>query len=118
MEHDIAASFAPADIRILKVPHHGSGTSSSAEFLRALMPAAAVISAGRGNPVPPTSDNLHAASVSRNSPNIPAAATSGRGAWDRPEWLIAQVTLLLSAICLPERGGCEAETEVTHPVEL
>jgi competence protein ComEC len=50
VEHDIAASFAPAPIRILKVPHHGSGTSSSMEFLRALRPSVAVISAGRGNP--------------------------------------------------------------------
>ena len=50
VEHDIAASFAPAPIRILKVPHHGSGTSSSMEFLEALRPSVAVISAGRGNP--------------------------------------------------------------------
>ena len=50
VEHDIAASFAPAPIRILKVPHHGSGTSSSMEFLEALLPSVAVISAGRGNP--------------------------------------------------------------------
>ncbi len=50
VEHDIAGSFAPAAIRILKVPHHGSGTSSSREFLEALRPSVAVISAGRGNP--------------------------------------------------------------------
>lgn len=50
VEHDIAGSFEPAAIRILKVPHHGSGTSSSMEFLRALRPDVAVISAGRGNP--------------------------------------------------------------------
>lgn len=50
IEHDIAASFEPAAIRILKVPHHGSGTSSSKEFLEALRPTLAVISAGRGNP--------------------------------------------------------------------
>ena len=37
-------------IRILKVPHHGSATSSSMEFLRALRPDIAVISDGRGNP--------------------------------------------------------------------
>lgn len=35
---------------ILQVPHHGSGFSSSAEFLSALHPAAAIVSAGRGNP--------------------------------------------------------------------
>ena len=43
-------SFTRAPIRILKVPHHGSATSSSQEFLEALRPDVAVISAGRGNP--------------------------------------------------------------------
>ena len=43
-------SFARAPIRILKVPHHGSATSSSQAFLDALRPDIAVISAGRGNP--------------------------------------------------------------------
>ena len=49
-EQSIAASFEQAPIRILKVPHHGSATSSSIEFLRALHPDIAVISDGRGNP--------------------------------------------------------------------
>jgi competence protein ComEC len=34
---------------VLKVPHHGSGTSSSEAFIRALQPAAALIGVGRGN---------------------------------------------------------------------
>jgi competence protein ComEC len=50
VERDIRGTFEPAPIRILKVPHHGSGTSSSMEFLKALHPNIAVISAGRGNP--------------------------------------------------------------------
>jgi competence protein ComEC len=50
VEREIAKAFSPAGIRILKVPHHGSGTSSSTRFLEALRPAVAVISAGRGNP--------------------------------------------------------------------
>jgi len=50
VERTIAPSFARARIRILKVPHHGSATSSSQQFLDALRPDIAVISAGRGNP--------------------------------------------------------------------
>jgi len=56
VEREIAASFEKAPIRIVKVPHHGSATSSSEMFLEALRPDVAVISAGRGNtfghPVP------------------------------------------------------------------
>jgi competence protein ComEC len=50
VEQAIVPSFDRAPIRILKVPHHGSATSSSLEFLRALHPDIAVISDGRGNP--------------------------------------------------------------------
>jgi competence protein ComEC len=50
VERTIAQTFAPAAIRILKVPHHGSATSSSQPFLDALQPDIAVISVGRGNP--------------------------------------------------------------------
>ncbi len=35
---------------VLKVPHHGSRTSSSPAFLKAVAPKLAVVSAGRGNP--------------------------------------------------------------------
>ena len=50
VERTIAPFFAGAPIRILKVPHHGSATSSSQLFLDALRPDIAIISAGRGNP--------------------------------------------------------------------
>ncbi len=50
VERTLASTFARAPVRILKVPHHGSATSSSQLFLEALRPDIAVISAGRGNP--------------------------------------------------------------------
>ena len=50
VERTIAPIFTRSPIRILKVPHHGSATSSSQLFLDALRPDIAVISAGRGNP--------------------------------------------------------------------
>jgi competence protein ComEC len=48
-EASLAGAFAPSPLRILKVPHHGSLSSSSPEFLRALAPRVAVVSVGRGN---------------------------------------------------------------------
>jgi competence protein ComEC len=56
VERDIAAATPPARLRILKIPHHGSLTSSTPAFLAALRPQIAVASAGRanhfGHPVP------------------------------------------------------------------
>lgn len=48
-EEAILASGADIDADILKVPHHGSKTSSSTGFLLAITPRLAVISAGRKN---------------------------------------------------------------------
>jgi competence protein ComEC len=48
-EQAIASRFAPSPLRVVKVPHHGSLTSSSSEFVRALGPRIAVVSVGRGN---------------------------------------------------------------------
>jgi competence protein ComEC len=48
-ERMIAPLFSPSPLRIIKVPHHGSSTSSSLEFVRALSPQAAVVSVGRSN---------------------------------------------------------------------
>jgi competence protein ComEC len=45
----IASRFAASPLRVIKVPHHGSRTSSSPEFLRALAPRLAVFSVGRAN---------------------------------------------------------------------
>ena len=56
VERDITTAIAPARLRIVKIPHHGSLTSSAPAFLTALHPQIAVVSAGRGNhfghPVP------------------------------------------------------------------
>jgi competence protein ComEC len=49
VEREIIPLLQPAPIRILKVGHHGSRTSSSQEFLDALRPQMAIISSGRGN---------------------------------------------------------------------
>lgn len=49
-EQALVASRAPLGATVLKVAHHGSRTSSTAGFLRAVAPAAAVISAGARNP--------------------------------------------------------------------
>jgi competence protein ComEC len=49
VERSIAPQFEPASLRVLKVAHHGSLTSSSADFIHALAPRVAVISVGRSN---------------------------------------------------------------------
>jgi competence protein ComEC len=50
VEQRLASRFAPARFRILKAAHHGSDTSSSAEFLQALRPSVVIFSCGRDNP--------------------------------------------------------------------
>jgi competence protein ComEC len=49
IERAIVPLLSPARMRILKVAHHGSRTSSSAALLEAWRPQMAVISCGRGN---------------------------------------------------------------------
>jgi competence protein ComEC len=49
VEHAILPQLTPARVRILKVAHHGSRTSTSQEVLDAWKPQIAVISCGRGN---------------------------------------------------------------------
>jgi competence protein ComEC len=50
VERAIVPRLTPAAIRILKVAHHGSRTSTSRELLEAWRPQIALISCGRGNP--------------------------------------------------------------------
>ncbi len=49
VEASLAASLPPAPLRLVKVAHHGSATSSSEAFVNAIRPAVAVVSVGRGN---------------------------------------------------------------------
>ncbi|MBI1875725.1 MAG: DNA internalization-related competence protein ComEC/Rec2 [Acidobacteria bacterium] len=49
VERQLATRMTRAPLRIVKVPHHGSLTSSSWEFLSAIRPDVAIFSAGRGN---------------------------------------------------------------------
>jgi competence protein ComEC len=46
----LLARGTPLQADVLKVPHHGSRTSSSDAFLRAVSPSLALISAGAVNP--------------------------------------------------------------------
>jgi len=50
VEAGLAAAIGGAALRVVKVPHHGSRSASSASFVEALGPAVAVVSAGAGNP--------------------------------------------------------------------
>ena len=47
VEGSISAALEPAALRVVKAPHHGSRTSSSAAFVAASRPVLAVMSAGR-----------------------------------------------------------------------
>jgi competence protein ComEC len=49
VEQHLQAEIPPAPLRVVKVPHHGSLTSSSEAFVKALQPTVAVVSAGRTN---------------------------------------------------------------------
>jgi competence protein ComEC len=46
VERTLAFGPSPAPFRVLKIPHHGSSTSSSREFVSALNPRLALLSAG------------------------------------------------------------------------
>jgi competence protein ComEC len=49
VEREILPGLSRSRVRVLKVAHHGSRTSSSQELLFAWRPQYALISAGRGN---------------------------------------------------------------------
>ena len=49
-EQALVAAGAPLDVTVLKVAHHGSRSSTTAPWLRAVRPSVAVISVGARNP--------------------------------------------------------------------
>ena len=49
VERQIAPLFVPSALRVVKVPHHGSLSSSSKEFISTLAPRVAIFSVGRSN---------------------------------------------------------------------
>ncbi len=51
VERALAGGLPPAVLRVVKVPHHGSSTSSSREFIEALRPRAAILTVGHGTEV-------------------------------------------------------------------
>ncbi|MEQ1870283.1 MAG: DNA internalization-related competence protein ComEC/Rec2, partial [Vicinamibacterales bacterium] len=61
----VEQSMEPSKIRVLKVGHHGSQTSTSARFVQALQPDIAVVSVGRtnsfGHPAPEVIGRLESA---------------------------------------------------------
>jgi competence protein ComEC len=65
VEDEVAAVTPPARLRVVKIPHHGSLTSSTPSFVRAMKPRIAVVSAGRanhfGHPVPEIMDRYRSA---------------------------------------------------------
>ena len=46
VERAIAPGFWPETLRVLKIPHHGSSTSSAREFVSAVRPRVAILTAG------------------------------------------------------------------------
>jgi competence protein ComEC len=49
VERGLPPRMRLAPLRVIKVPHHGSLTSSTSDFVRAIRPTNAVVSAGRAN---------------------------------------------------------------------
>ena len=49
VEKELIAAIPHSPIRVVKVPHHGSLTSSTPDFVRAVAPRVAIVSAGRNN---------------------------------------------------------------------
>jgi competence protein ComEC len=57
-EDELVSSHAPLAADFLKVPHHGSKTSSTEAFLQAVAPRIAVVSVGEANPFGHPAENI------------------------------------------------------------
>ncbi len=89
---ETALTHAGTDLRaaVLKLPHHGSDTSTSPEFLRRVDPLLDVISVGAGNrfghPSPAVLDRLHGDLVLRTDRHGDiTVSTDGRRLWVRTQ---------------------------------
>ena len=90
VEEALLASGAPLRSDVLKVAHHGSHTSTTPDFLRAVGPGAAVISLGIGNryghPAPETLATLAAAHIPvwrTDRQGTVEVVSDGQGVWVR-----------------------------------
>jgi len=91
VEPQVAAALGPGAAPVLLVPHHGSRTSSSAEFIAAVKPMLALVSAGWrnrfGHPRPEVLQRYAAAGVP-----VLNTATSGAIEVDFPAHAAARTT--------------------------
>ena len=94
VEAELSPEIPPAPLRVLKVSHHGSQTSSSAEFIAALRPGVAVVSAGRPNRFGQPGSRRGAALSGRwrdgcctpVTERFPCAPMDRVSRWKRPPW--------------------------------
>jgi competence protein ComEC len=82
-EARLVEQHAPLRADLLLVPHHGSKTSSSADFLDAVHPSLALVQAGYrnrfGHPAPPVMDRYRDRAITVvDSPHCGAALWSSR----------------------------------------
>jgi len=79
VERDLAARIPPSPLRVLKLAHHGSATSTSEAFLEALRPSIALVSCGRDNRFGHPASDVMARLAARH---IPVLRTDSAGEID------------------------------------